>query len=230
MAATRIPYDAYDYAKRFLKQMPLEQVGPEVLDEVNKRIWLAAPWRWTIGALNPITPLANTVDYPLTPPADFLYIYDATYSNNTKVVRHLEPVAEINPTVNQVGQISKIAYAGSNTFRVFPRPATVETPTPSILMRYKKAAPRITNQTQNTPGFLQMDDDWFWVFQQGVIWLSYLWGDDARAGSVTIDSSGRAQYSGQRAVFEDGIWQMRLREKLLPVNERKGVDIEENNK
>jgi len=230
MAATKTPYEAFDIAKKFVKNMPLESVGPQILDEINKRMWMAAPWRWTLGALPPITPLVNVTDYNIALPNNFLYIYDAILANAGKIVRHLECIGEINPTVNQIGQISKIAHVTAGTFRVYPKPPQVDNPASSILCRYKKVSPLVTNQSQSTPGLLVMDDDWFWVYQHGVIWLSYLWGDDSRAGSATVDKNGQTQYSGQRAVFEDGLWQMRNREKLIPLDDRKAIDVEENNK
>lgn len=215
MAATRQPADAITYAKQYLKSMPLESIGPAILDEVNQMLWMAAPWRWTLGSLAATTLASNTQSYSIGTPADFLFLYDGFISDGANVFRNLQIEPTLPSDVKVVGNVSRIAHIGTSTFRVFPKPGTLPvSPTQQLILRYKKISPIITNQTQYTAGQLVMDDDWFWVFQAGVLWKAYQWGDDGRAGGVTIGSNGQAQYTGQLGAFRDGIRQMMIHEKL----------------
>lgn len=215
MAATKTPYDAFGYIKSYLKNMPLEDVGPELLDEVNKILWMAAPWRWTLGSLPATTVTSDTQNYTITTPNDFLFLFDGYIADGDKVFRNLQIEPTLPSDVKVVGDISRISYQGSNLYRTFPKTGTVRTsPAQQFILRYKKVAPVITNRTQYTAGFLEMDDEWFWVFSSGVLWKSYQWGDDSRAGGVTLSSNGQAQYSGALGAFRDGIRIMAEREKL----------------
>lgn len=76
MAATYAPAEAFTYAKSYVKNMPLEAVGPPLLDEVSKIIWMHAPWRWTLGALPATTLTSSTQDYTIVAPSDFLFLFD----------------------------------------------------------------------------------------------------------------------------------------------------------
>lgn len=215
MAATKTPYDGFAYIKSYLKGMPFEDIGPEALDEVNKIMWMAAPWRWTLGSL-PATSLAsNTQDYTIVTPTNFLLLFDGYIADGDKVFRNLQIEPTLPSDVKVVGDISRIAYMGSNTYRTFPKPGTIRTsPAQQFILRYKKIAPVITNQTQYTAGFLEMDDEWFWVYTAGVLWKAYTWGDDSRAGAVTTSSDGKTQYTGALGAFRDGLRIMAEREKL----------------
>ena len=215
MAATKQPADAFVYVKHYVKSMPLETIGPALLDEVNKMMWMAAPWRWTLGSLPATTITSSTQDYTITTPADFLYLWDGFIADGANVYRDLIIEPTLPTDVKVVGNPSRISYQGSNTYRLFPKPGTLPaSPAQQLILRYKKTAPIITNQSQYDAGELVMDDEWFWVYQAGVLWKAYVWGDDGRAGGVTLSSSGQAQYTGQLGVFRDGLRQMAEREKI----------------
>lgn len=215
MAATFQPASAFEYAKSFLKRMPLEDIEVPILDEINKMIWMAAPWRWTQGSLPATTLTSNTQDYTIVTPSDFLYVLSGYVSDGGNVYRNLNIDASLPPDVKVVGNISRIAHQTGNSFRTFPRTGTLPTsPVQQMILQYKKVAPHVTNKTQFTPGFLVMDDDWFWVYNAGVLWKSYLWGDDSRAGGVTVAANGTAQYTGQLGTFRDALRIMAEREKL----------------
>jgi hypothetical protein len=62
-----------------------------------------------------------------------------------------------------------------------------------------------------------MDDEWFHVYRDGVLWKAYLFGDDQRAGSVQAASNGQISYSGQLAQFMAGITMMRAAEPMLSI-------------
>jgi len=215
MAATKAPYEAFGYVKSYVKSMPLEDIGPGLLNEVHQMLWMAAPWRWTLGSLPATTLTSNTQNYTITTPADFLFLFDGFISDGANVYRDLLIEPTLPDDVKVVGNVSRISHQGSNSYRTFPKSGTLPaSPAQQLIMRYKKVAPAITNQTQYTAGRLVMDDEWFWVFVAGVLWKAYQWGDDSRAGGVTLTSAGQAQYTGQLGNFRDGIRMMAEREKL----------------
>lgn len=218
MAATLRPQDAFDLNKSMIKNMPLEDVKVRILDSINKRIWMAAPWRWSVTmTTSPVSVTSNTQDYTLAQPSDFLFIESAFLeitesSGGNPTRRDLEPVPVL-PQSNLRGQPSSIAWNGS-TIRLFPAFGTIPaSQTVRLFIRYKKTAPTITAANCTTAGVLVMDDEWFPVYEAGVLWMAYLYGDDQRAGSISFQN-GQTQASGQAALFFSGIEEMRQREPL----------------
>ncbi len=219
MAALLNPRQAFDFCKRNIKNMPLEEIRPRLLDDVNKMIWMAAPWRWTVGTLTNISLVTNQQDYTLAPPNDFLYLLSSQIVDGSNIPQHLEIVPSLPSDVVMKGAPQFISYQGSNTFRISPNPGTLSTatvtpPTKKIVSWYKKTSPSITSKNATDAGVLVMDDEWFWVYTAGVLYVSYLYGDDQRAGSCNVDLKGNVQFTGQRAVFEAGIATMKQREPI----------------
>ena len=223
MAAAIRPIDAFDFSKRYIKNMNLETVQVRILDDVNKIIWMAAPWRWTVSSLPSITLVANAQDYPISLPNDFLYSLESYITDqsggNPRDLR-IEPYL---PTSGLLGQPSRISFLGNagttGTARVFPKFGSLPPNNPIIISTYKKTAPTITPTNMTTAGALVMDDEWFHVYESGVLWLSYLYGDDQRAGSAEF-ANGTFKFTGQRALFEANIQMMRDREKILGTDSR----------
>lgn len=223
------PSDAFDYAKVFIKRMPLEDVRVRILDSVHKMIWMAAPWRWTIGALPNLTLLANTQDYTVALPADFMYgVTSFATEANDKAPRPLA-VEPILPLGGLVGQPSRISFSGTpgtdGTARLLPIPGAVPSPAPIIISQYKKKPTTLTPSSIYTDGILVMDEAWAYVFESGVLWQAYLYADDSRAGTTNYDSRGQYAFTGQRAIFEANLTSMREREKLLTVDVRNVPDV-----
>lgn len=212
MASTLRPIDAIEYAKRFVKDMPLEDVQWRILDDVSKYLWMAAPWRWTLGLVGQILMLNGQQDYTLAVPADFLYPIYAYYGDGTSPNMYLEIEPKLASTVIQQGNPTRLSYEGSNTWRLYPNPVISGTKVINIF--YKKIAPVLTPKNIYDQNVLILDDEWFWVYEEGVLWKAYLYADDPRAGSAQMDSRGQWQYSGKRADFESAIQKMREREKL----------------
>jgi len=228
MASTKAPIEAFDFVKRFVKQMPLETVQAELLDSVNKILWMAAPWRWTVGTISPITLASDTQDYTIaSPPSDFLYLLHAYISDGASAPRplHIEPALPADVGVR--GNPSAVTVTGS-TLRVTPKPGTLPTsPLQKVFLYYKKTAPVIQNSNANTVGVQVFDDEWFWVYAHGVLWEAYMYADDQRAGSAQVDAQGRMGFTGQRAVFESAIELMRQREKIPEWTKRFASSVED---
>jgi len=207
--------------------MPLERIQTRLLDDINKTLWMAAPWRWTVGTLTAITLLSDTSDYVVAPPADFLYLMSAYIADGSNTPIHLEVVPSIPSSMIVVGIPQFISYQGTNTFRVTPRPGTLISPTKTIVCYYKKIAPVLTASNIYTAGSLIMDDEHFHVYEAGVLWAAYMYGDDQRAGTANVDGTGKWAFTGQRATFEAAVSEMKSREPLPVYDARTSRDIKE---
>jgi len=220
MAATYAPADAFYFSKTMIKNMPLDTIQTRLLDDVNKIIWMAAPWRWTLGSLPTTALVSATQDYAIAIPADYLYTTNLYMTKGDDPSRDLAVVGALPTTVGQIGQPGFATITGTpamnGTLRVYPKPGTL-VGTSTVYGLYKKTSPVITVQNSYTAGTLVMDDEWFWVYTAGVLWLSYLYADDSRAGSGNAEKRA-AQVSGQKAIFEEGLLQMKEREKLPIIN------------
>ncbi len=218
MASSIPPIAAFDFCKNFIKKMPLEQMIPRILDDVNKIMWMAAPWRWTVGTLTNIALVTNQQDYTLAPPADFMYLLHCYISDGATATKHLEIMPALPATVVANGVIDFISFESTSTFRVSPNPGTLLSPSKYIVSWYKKSSTAITAATMSVVTTLPFPDEYFPVYEAGVLWLAYLYADDQRAGSCSFDSKGNIQYTGQAAVFRSMLEQMKNSEPLPEFN------------
>jgi len=155
-------------------------------------------------------------------PADWLYAIRATQTDGNNSERPLEIVPNLETNVGFIGNPNSIAYpaaagSASGLVRVSPKPGTLAG-TQVVVGLYKKVMTPFTNQTIFS-STLPFDDEWFMVFEEGILWQAYLYADDRRGGDVSVDSqNGVARFSGQRAVFEAALTMMKDREKLIMLN------------
>lgn len=222
MAATIPAIDAIDYAQRYIKNVPLLPVQTKLVNEVNTIMWLAAPWRWTLGSLPTFTLVANQQDYTINYPADFLYAVDGSViiSNGDGDERDLRVVPTLPTAVGYVGQVNRISYpaaagAVGGTVRVAPKPAQVQG-TQTVLGLYKKSPTLFTNHTVYTTA-MPFGDEWYHVYQSGILWKAYQYADDGRAGDASTQGD-QTRYNGARAQFEANLQDMMAREPLNLVN------------
>ena len=220
MAATAKPNAAIEYAKEFVKRLPIDRQQLRILQDVCNEIWMAAPWRWTINVITPTTITVNTADLTVSsPPSDLLYLVKAWVTDGGESSYHLEVESSLPAATTVVGTPSKIAWVpATSKYRIAPVYGSLKAgKTVQIYGWYKKTAPVLTLANIATAGTLVMDDEWFWVFQEGVLAKAYQYADDQRAGNAVVGNDGRIQYSGQMAKFQAGIDAMRQSEPLLLV-------------
>jgi TM2 domain-containing membrane protein YozV len=218
MASTLFPSAAFDFAKVFIKRMYLDDVKAAICDDAAKMMWGAAPWRWTISAFPTVTLVANTQDYTVAIPSDFLYLQEAYLTNeNGDPKKDLEigPLRVAGGSPGIPAEVSISGTPGTNgTLRTFPKIGTIKTgDTVKIFSTYKKTATTITTGNIGT-AILAFDDDWYWVYRSGVLYFAFLYAHDPRAGEAVIDDKGNWKFTGQRGVFEANLALMRDREKL----------------
>lgn len=220
MSSVYSAYDAYIYAKRFISDQDLDRFLPRILDDVHRMFWMFAPWRWTLGLFPSFTLSAFKQDYVLTLPTDFLFLQDARIVDG-KNTTHLHCGAMFPPNL-VAGQMSQIAVQTVNsaqTVRITPPPGQFPAgaANQTVQALYKKSAPQITRATAQTAGFMGFPDEYFWVYQEGVLWRAMAWAQDPRAGSVTV-AGDNVQYTGQLAAFQAAMSQVADTEKLNKVD------------
>jgi hypothetical protein len=198
----------------------LDDVKVQILDDAAKMLWHAAPWRWTVAAFPDVTVLANTADYTVSIPSNYLrlqeaYIVDEGHDGTPRVLE-ITPAMSAGVIKGQPSEVSVSGTAGgSGTLSLYPVQGAIGTGSIlKVISTYKKVCPTIASGNVATAGYLVMDDDWFWVYNSCVLYHAYLYADDQRAGSATFNSAGQWQFTGQRAVAEANIALMKDREAL----------------
>lgn len=213
------PTDAFRFSKFFIKQMPLDDVKPLLLDNAMRRLWMAAPWRWTLGNFPVVTLDASRSDYTVTDPADFLYLQPGSAyisAGDSDVGRDVEVVSAIHSSVKRVSALpTQVCHPTTNTVRVSPKPGATVTSGTQLISLYKKVCPQITAANSHEEGVQIFPDEWFHVYVAAVLYEAYLYADDGRAGGAQAQSGGQLVYNGQRGVLEAGIQHMRETEPLL---------------
>jgi hypothetical protein len=230
MASTKTAAQAILFAKSMLKDMPLDSVESlptaiEMADQVNKWMWMAQEWRWTLGALPQVQIEGNKEDYQITLPNDFLYAVETKIVSANAPIRPLIPVACLSSGGRLKGEPVEIQVGGvgaNGFYRLNPVLASNPSTPKYLIGEYKKSAPTITQANYQTPGALVFPDEWFWVYCFGVMAFAWAWGDDQRSGSVQINNQGSYAFTGFYGQFEAGLQKMKEREKL-PLRDPKTV-------
>lgn len=224
MSATAIPQDALAFTKELIKSMPFDRVWPQVAQDASNYIWTAAPWRWTIGVLSPITLTAGSQEFTVTSaPTDFLRLENSFISDGSSL-RAVKPVSSLPGSATLIRPPNYVSISGITNstpsqirFEALYPPLGNNT-THKFWAWYKKTAPLLADAL-NTPGALIMDDDYFQVFREWVLYYAYRYSDDQRAGGaqVSINSRGERQiaYTGQLAVARASLEELRQQELVL---------------
>lgn len=220
------PDDAIAYAKRFIGNLTVDDstIKLRLLDDSHRKLWMAAPWSWTLGALEVVSLTNDAQDVSLSGAyTDLLGLVDVVMfgQGGKETPIPLAPAANLPVTTAIKGQPSKVQYiSGSpNKLRLLPIPTGYSSaPTlqiPKITGTYKKKATAIDNTTTaDEYSTLGIPDDWFWVYQEIVLLKAFQFTHDPRLGSAQVGPNGIV-YTGQYAIVEAGIAEMRRNEEKL---------------
>lgn len=221
MAATLPPFQALTYVKEMIKRMPVDRVQVSILQDASSMIWMAAPWRWTIGTFGPLAITAGQSTVTLAGVSSLLrleklVISDAVTSRALQVVATLpaSPALTAKPNLGCLVPTPTPKVQFENTFPPLPSGDSW-----NMWGWYKITAPVITNANMNTNGLLLMDDEWFWVFNEAVLYYAYKFADDQRAGGSTVAAGANGtqiQYTGQIGVVHSALEEMRRSESVIP--------------
>ena len=209
------PSDALAYAKRFVGHLPIDDTDTKyrLLDDASKKLWMAAPWRWTIGTLEAVTLVNDTQDISLANTYTDLYALLAAFLTDGSDKKDLIVTGVLPTVINVKGEPSQVAYISGtpNKLRFLPFP-TGYTVVPTVIAVYKKIHTDITLSNFETDGAAGVPDEWFPVYQEIVLLKAFQFSHDPRLGSVGVGANG-IQFTGQYAVVEAAIQEMRQKEK-----------------
>lgn len=231
MASTKAPINAITLATEMVRGMPLERIALSICNDINNYIWFAANWKWSVGVFSPISLLADTGDYTVTYPSDFLHgLFGKITDTGKNTPTDLECVSFIPSTSGGVKGIPNQIYlpgtaSQSATVRVFPKPGAITDPK-TLWVFYKKTLTQLTQKTLYT-GTLPFDDEFYPVFEAGVLWKAYMYADDRRSGESQLGGE-RVGFSGQRATFEAALANMISKTEGLLLDPKKTLDGRDN--
>jgi hypothetical protein len=204
--------DALNYAKRWVGNAPIDDANLKLrlLNDATCMLWMAAPWQWTVNAVEETTVTNAQQDISLAGAyADLLNLIHMHWTDG-QVKKDLQVASTLPSTASLNGTVSQVAYiAGSpNKLRLYPVPAGYGSGT-KIVGYYKKIAPVIdvSNEGNSYSTVTGGHDEWFWVFQEIVLLKAYRFIKDPREGAVQVGPQGTA-YTGQNAVVQAAISSM----------------------
>jgi hypothetical protein len=219
------PNDALNYAKRFMGNMPLDDatIKLRILDDAHKKLWMAAPWSWTLAPLEVVQINNDTQDHVLSGAyADLLGLVHVSITNGQE--KNDLAISAILPVTTVIkGRPSQVQYVSGtpSKLRLLPVPTGYPVnPTtalqPKIISIYKKKSATIDttaagNDYTTTSG---VPAEWFWVYQEIVLLKAFQFTHDPRLGSVSVTPNG-IQFTGQYAAVEAAIAEMRRNEEKL---------------
>jgi hypothetical protein len=223
MAFSYTPQNAIDLCNAFTKNTPTSAMQIYACDMVSGQMWSAAPWQWTLQQISPTIALSNGVqDYSV--PSEvfrFVHLRQTRTDVTTEDEIELDNVKWLPPQTNFT-----IAYQTIRLFcheltlgkiRLQGAPSITGTVTLVLNGEYQANPVKITSSTLSTP--LWIPDQYFNVFQAGVLYYFYKFTDDARAGGMVVNKSGMATYSGQYGVWMNELDRMAESEDLKTGND-----------
>jgi hypothetical protein len=212
------PLDALNYAKRLTGNLPIDDANLKyrVLNSAHNDLWMAAPWRWTVGDIDVVTLVNDTQDYNVTAKSDFLFLVHAWRTNGQEKT-DLTISASLPSTSIIKGQTSQISYITGtpDKVRTLPVPTGYDAADlPKIVSIYKKKPTEIVvgNEANDYETTFGVPKVWFPVYEKLVLWHAYQFAFSPRSGTVTF-AGGQVQYSGQAGVAMAAIQDMRTAEK-----------------
>lgn len=227
MASNYTPLDALNFAKRFVMNMPLDDatIKIPILQAASDELHLYAPWRWTIGEFTKETIVEDQEDYTIDAVTDALYGLggELRFVEKTRT-EPLKFVAKLTASGVHKGTPRQVYWDGVTTLRLHPIPGGMDaSDLPKLITWYKLINIRIQESGSETAlvknddnaAALRFGDEWFWVYRQLVLKHAYQFTSDPRLGSMQVDSRGGVALTGQMAVCEHLLRQMREKEKPL---------------
>jgi hypothetical protein len=227
MASIRTPLEALTYAKLFVGGSVIDNadVKIRILQNASDRLWMFAPWRFSIGELDQVALVEDQQDYTITDPGDVMYPVRAEVrkSGQRNQSDTLRVVHNLASQTSMKGPFRDVGLTSATNLRLRPVPSGLESGDLGILFTwYKKENIEIVETgagagqaNDDNAAALLFDDEWFWVYQELVLYYSLFFIGDTRAGAVRLDvqeTRTATSYSGHLAQAMDALQQMARKE------------------
>jgi len=218
MAITFTPSNAMAYAKRFLGEMPLDDAAIElrILNAAANRIHVTAPWRWSLSTFPDTTMIKDTDDYAISDPGDVLYPVMGQLFYPDGKIKDIPATASLPANDSIKGEPSRWSLTSATNIRVWPTPSDYGAGKfPILVSFYKIRNTVIASGNKATATTLLFPDEWFWVYEEWVLYYGFKFSRDPQTGAARVTNQGSIETSGQLAVAQAALQEMILREKPL---------------
>lgn len=204
--------DALNYIKEFVKSIPSPNSQNLAFNAVGSIMYVHRPWRWTLGALTPISLVDNIQDYTVSNGDLFrpLKLRLRRTDTDPDEYRAVDLVDHLEPDLVKMGwnTVQLISYQPqSQKIRLQFTVGLGAGQAIQIEGEYQKTPVRLTASSAS----FWFPDQYFQVFLEGLLWQFYRLSDDLRAGSAQ-KMNGRMVFSGQLGVFMTMLDQMAVAE------------------
>ncbi len=239
MPSVRTPLEALEFAKDFVGNAAIDgaDIKIRILNYASSRMWMFAPWRWSIGEVGQTNLVEDQEDYTISDPGDMLHLVRAEIRKGAlnNQVTGLNVVHNLLSQSAMKGPPRDISLFNATTVRLRPVPSGLASADPGrLFIWYKKANIEIVEtgatgaqKNDDDADALTFPDEWFWAYQELVLYYAMKFTHDARAGGVAVTVSGgdiQQRYSGQLAEAIDALVQMSRKEKTFLDTEGRGVN------
>jgi hypothetical protein len=164
------------------------------------------------------TPIVNAQDeYTISDASDGLYIIRGELRQDDSNREYLRPVHSLAASGIIKGTPREIMLRNATTLRVHPIPAYPTGEEPTLIVHGKKRNVNIDVDNVESAAALLFDDEYFHVYQAGVLAHAFMFTDNQRLGAVTV-AGQNVQFSGQWGVFQGLLQQMISREKPMTLD------------
>jgi hypothetical protein len=210
MASTYQVANSITYTQAICVGIPVSAIQIAAADQINSIMWNAYPWRWAQKTMTGIALVDGTQDYTYAP-ADYMRQITARLvrtDTTPDIHDELTVVRNLVPDLTKAGfrsGLTQISYNAALTkLRLNQAAAVPSGSTFEIQGEYQFQPTKITGTSATFP----FPDQYFKVFNDGLLWQFYMLSKDDRAGTVQFTKNG-AVYTGQLGVFFDGLMAMR---------------------
>lgn len=203
-AGTYTPQNAIDLATALNHKAPTSTIQAQVCDMIQSRIWTTFPWSWTVASLTAVSLTDGVQDYAHLQ-SDFYRFVNLEINQTSTTPNVVRPLNQKNHL-----SVELVSKAGIETIRNFSwepdiakirldYPAAIPSGTTIVIQgTYQRLPVKITSGNLTT--VLNLPDEYFQVFLEGVRWKFYELTDDPRAGSCQ-EVGGRTVFTGQQGTF-----------------------------
>ena len=194
--------------------MPTTSLDALTCDQVNRKMWVAAPWRWAIVPLTSISLSDTNQDFALSN-TDLYRLIRAriTRTDSTPDESHPLNVLEwLEPALNYVQGMYAIQACSMVATTTTVRLDTAISVPSGVTIQMDGEYQTVPTKITATSSTITFNDEYAETAIEGLKWAYMVLAKDPRAGGMAVNSKGDKTYSGQYAVFMASIEDMKQAE------------------
>ena len=199
------------FAKPAVQNIPTGSLDNLACDRVNRQIWRAAFWRWSLSDLTSIALNTGPQDFTITN-SDFYRLFRGrlTWVTTTNVADDKDVVEWLPPALNYQGglyDIRAMCAIGTTTVRLDRGFNGGDGNVFRIDGEYQRSPAKVT-----TTSTIDFYDDYADVAIEGLKWAYMVIAKEPRGGGMQADQRGNINFTGQYGVYMALLDQMKQAE------------------